>query len=401
MLYPVSTTTIKTDASGFSLPDFGWGNQRAPMPFPSDSVIEHLALEAKLKYPNRRDAFELHRAEIDGRTAIQYAEAQGTRIRSDAKVALADMGRRDAAPYAAGGGPFALRQLEYILPKVYMEQQREMNALKLFPIDSSVPIGARYYTARLYTAQGEASYISGANTPDVQGGQTALKEERRLMHYTGTNVRMNILEMLSADYAQVSLWEMNAKNAVRAHLQLVNRSAWYGVPELDIRGVLTYPGLATAVSSIPFDGTASGDAVQAEFSQAFAYAPEASGMTFEPTDVVMSPPVWRYASTTRLGSISDITILEFMKKTHPELTFHEPAWELQAVGPASYDGIFFWKRDPDAINLKVGAGLTQLPVQYMGYDQIVPMYGSFGGAHMPYIGNQFLLWVKPPSSSSF
>ena len=43
-----------------------------------------------------------------------------------------------------------------------------------------------------------------------------MTEQSRPVRYYGTNVRVNLIEMLSANYAQVNLLEMQTENAHRA-----------------------------------------------------------------------------------------------------------------------------------------------------------------------------------------
>lgn len=388
----------------FELPDLGHGLPDMREGGDADYVIQR----AVKQYGLRRDAVDLYRRVTFARMSARAHADEGLVFPGDrAVVRLADVpklrnkdGSRsdavDATPYAAAaGGPFALRELEYVFSQPLFEQHPDQNALRLFPISNRVPIGARYYTHRLYTSQGTAKYIDGANWEMIQGGQVAMKEQRRFVHYIGTNVRINTIEALSADYAQISLQAMNVSNAHRSYRELLNTSMWTGVPELDIWGVFNYPGLASVVSDVPFDGSAAPDVVKDELFNFSTYAPIVSKQVFSPTRWVTSPRVAWYLRRTRMSGYNDTTIAKFFKENRG-LPDPEEAWECEGVGPGGTDAIFFWRDDINSIAAEVVQGLTPLPVQYTGYDQLTPMYAAYGGMTMSYIGNNFLAYVTPP-----
>ena len=381
-----------------------------------DAILAQVDQAVAMYGKQRRDSVDLWRRPLLVQAAVEQARlgrirplVNGDVTRFDADFSKAvsdgrvdsldavDSGARVDAPFAAGGATFALRQLEYIFSKVLEEKHKLPSALAHFPITSEVPIGARTYTTRMTTAQGEAVFVRGSNYPMVNGGQSTVKELSRPVRYIGTNVRMNIFETLSAGFANVDLFARNMRAARRAEEELKNRAAWYGSPADDLWGILNYPSLPKMVIGTAFDGTASGDAVNKAMITMQAYPQVVSGMVFETDSVIMSPRVDNFLANTRISSITDTTIKKFFLDNHPGFRWLV-AWELQGVGPGGTDGMFWYRNDPEAISIVNVQGLTPLPVQYVGYDQITPMYSAFGGVKMDFVGNNLLGWVTPPAN---
>ena len=388
----------------------------------SDAILRSIDA-AVAEHGPRADAVDLWRRPQDAMTAIRLVQDGRLNLRGRKSLDGKDFCRVDAdftkaiaesrvdavepmgadfradAPFAAGGGPFALRQLEYVMAKVLEEKHKIPSAIATFPINGEVPIGAREYTIRMTTSQGEATYIRGGNMPMVQGGQSTLKELQRRVHYIGTNVKMNVFDTLTAGFANVDLFARNMRGARRAYEELVNRSAWYGDTGSDLWGILNYPSLPKVTINTAFDGTASADAVVTALSKMLAYARNVSGGAFGSDAVAVSLAFDTYVRNTRMSGYNDTTIWEFFfKRNHPEVKY-SVHWELSGVGPGGLDGMFWYKDDPEAVALVMVQGLTPLPVQYVGYDQLTPMYAGYGGVQMPFVGNNFLGWVKTASNN--
>ena len=98
------------------------------------------------KYGDRIDAIDRYRAEM-------HAE----RFVGDE--------RNDAAD-AKQGFHFA-RELEHKYAEVLMEPRPLQNALRLFPIDTSVPPGAKFHTIHRIFGDGEVKVYRGSSVPAI------------------------------------------------------------------------------------------------------------------------------------------------------------------------------------------------------------------------------------------
>lgn len=303
--------------------------------------------------------------------------------------------RADSGPGARDGFHLA-RDLEYIHAKVLEEQRPVPNALSLFPIDTSVPVGARTHTMRRTYEQGAAELFRGGNTGIPRVG-VSQDEETWPIWSIVTSFELDIFTQQSSDYAGSQLYARHLRASRRAIEEKINRIAWYGAPEARLQGVLTYKWLAKSLSAFEYHRRTTATTLQIhdDLHAAANYPSEQSKSVFAPNAMVTSPRVRNFLMTTRLSVDNDKTIGQAFLETNAHITSIEEAWECQGVGPTSdHDAILFYRRDVESVSLIMPQPYTTLPVQREGFSDIVFAFSDFGGATMPDVGNNHLLWVK-------
>lgn len=314
------------------------------------------------------------------------------RIDSALKTAAKAANLREDA-FSASAGLHMARQLEHVYAEVLREAYPMQNAFTLFPIDSSVPAGARTHTVRRVYQDGDAAVYRGGQSPIPRVGVSQQEEQFPVRHYV-TSFVYSLFEQLSSAFANSGLVSELLRAARDIIQEFANQKTWYGDDTNGIYGVLNYPWLPKKVVAVAFDGSADPDDVIAELNALANFPQENSKATYRPTALVVSTRVYNYLMNTPRGSVNDTTIGEFWLRTNScGIKSIEQAWELQGVGPGGTDGVLFYRADRLGISNVIPQGFTTLPVQTLGFEDTTFAYMSHGGVIMRDVGNNILGWV--------
>lgn len=321
--------------------------------------------------------------------------ADRVKRRMDARRADAKARGQRTDAFDATAGLFLARELEYRYAELLREPHPRPDAFELFPIDTSVPVGARTHTVVRAYDSGEVKVVrTGEDIPTVS--QSRQEEQFPVRHYA-TSIAIDIFELASADFANWPIYAEKLRVARDKILEFGNRATWYGLESHGLYGITNYPWLAKAVSAVDF-GSASADAQLTELRRLGNWSKLNSQAVFAPNACVMSPRMREHFAGTRLTSVNDTTILEFFLRHHATIDTVEESPFLQGVGPGSTDGILFYRRDRLGISNVVVQPFTTLPIERQGFDQRTIAYMSHGGVVMRDVGNNLLAWVTPPST---
>lgn len=325
-----------------------------------------------------------------------------------AKIAQGDQPRKDAADWFGGlnenmivgpdrsakrndaAGMFFERQLEYIDPKVLRQKYRPFNAIDLFPVDGSVPPGARKHTVRRLKEFGRAAiYRAGQQIPMVS---MAGVEQQFPIHHIVCGFQYDIFDEQAADFANTSLYAELTGVSTRLINQRINELIWDGDVNAGLFGVLNYPYLNKKVTTTAYTTATTADAIIADFAAAADFPSNSTGATMVPTDVVLSVRLWNALMHRPRSTTTDTSILKWLMDHYPELTFHK-AHELEDAGGTGIDGILFYSADPVALDWVLSQTPVVLPVVNQGLDRVAVAYASFGGVRMRDSGHNLLLLV--------
>lgn len=305
--------------------------------------------------------------------------------------------RRDSASNPSAGFHLA-RQLEHIYADVLREEFPVQNAFELFPIDNSVPVGARTHTVRRLYSHGSAAVYRGGQTPVPRVTLSQQEEQFPVRHYV-TSFVYSLFEQLSSAFANSNMVAELLREARDILLEFANQKSWYGDANNGIYGVLNYPWLPKKIVATPFDGTATPDDVIAALNALGNFPQQNSRSTMRPDTLVMSTRIKNYLFDTPRSSGSDLSIgAWWIANNALGIKQILDAWELQAVGPGGTDAILFYRRDRRGITNVIVQNVTTLPVQTLGFEDTTFGYMSHGGIVMRDVGNNILGWVTPAAA---
>lgn len=299
--------------------------------------------------------------------------------------------RNDAAS-SPSGGLFLADQLRHIYAGVMEEKLPVPNGLTLFPVDRSVPLGARTHVVRRMYDQAESRwYRSGQNIPRSGISQA---EQAFNVGYIVSEVGYNLFDELAAGFANVPLVSQLIRSARRSIERFASDAVWNGSSANNIYGILSYPWLAKKAITTAFTSatTDTRDILQA-LHDLVNYPSQTSKQVFSPNRMVMSKRTHDFLSQTIMansGGMRDRTILEVFLANNAAISKIDIAHELENAGGTGVDGIFVYSDDPDALSVVLPGSILALPPQTDRFETAMPMYMPHGGVIMRDVGANIL-----------
>jgi hypothetical protein len=297
--------------------------------------------------------------------------------------AIESTGRMDA-----NESVFFARQLEYIKGKAYDVKRPKLSALALIPISTEVNEGAESITYRQYDAVGMAKIISNyAN--DLPRADVTGKEFSSPVRGIGVSYGYSMQEIRAAIYANVNLDARKMNAARRSHEEKINALAWSGDSESGIPGFLSNVNVPSYV--LPADGTGSTktfstktpDQIIRDVNGLINSIRTTTKDVHQATEVWMPVAQYTLLATTPRSSTTDTTILEFLQKNNPGVTFRSVV-ELAGAGTSGTDVMIAGEINEDNVRLEIPMMFRQYAPQPRNLEFIVPCESRFGGCVMSY-----------------
>jgi hypothetical protein len=267
---------------------------------------------------------------------------------------------------------FFARELDYIKTQTYDVEYPEFNGTRLFPVESSVPLGVKTITYYSYDRTGFAKIISDYSD-DLPRADVTGKPSTATIRDLGDSYGYSIDDLEASRYTGKSLDVRRGEAARQAIDELINRIAWCGDVANGLRGVLsaenqvpiwTPPTNAEGNSTKFKDKTP--DEILATFSGALQYMSETTKGKERPDTIAIDESNFIYLATTPRSPLSDTTILKWLSDNLPGITF-ERASEIGANTPYNPFGnlniMLIYKKDAHKLTIEIPLMFEQLPIQ--------------------------------------
>lgn len=291
--------------------------------------------------------------------------------------------RFDSDVLSAGTGFFFRRQLEHIFAETLTAKIPPPNAFRLFPIDSSVPEGAKGYTQRIMEPVGEATIIANY-ADDLPRVNVVRREERRGIRMIGDSYGYSVQDIMAARFAGEPLDVTLGLAAREAIERKHNRLAWFGDEEAGLWGVLRHPYIPRFIFTEPIDKAAtSSDEIIAQINQMLNGVNALTKTTAQVDTLVLPPDEYAYIHSTPRSANSDTTIADFILAKSPFLTRIEQAWELDQDQNDGKALALAYRRDISVVKYVAPITFRQLPVERRNLEFVVNNIGSSGGFYTP------------------
>jgi hypothetical protein len=282
---------------------------------------------------------------------------------------------------------FFLRELEFVKGMLYNKLYPEFVWSTLFPVDSSAGPAAESITYRQYDMVGLMKFMSnyGDDAPraDVFAKEftVAVKPIRGAYGY-------NYQEIQAAMMANRPLKTLKADAAFQAYNQTINDVAWFADGSnafMGVYGFLYNPNVTkTNAPTGSWLTSATADQIIADVNYAIT-RPAVLTKKVERVNTVLMP-VEHYAkiASTRVSTVSDTTILEFLQKVHSGVTFMD-CNELAAVNPKPSGGagptdvLVAYRRDSSKLELYIPLPFMQFPPQERNLEYVVNTLARVAG----------------------
>jgi len=270
---------------------------------------------------------------------------------------------------------FLARELTQIRARVLEVAKAPMNAFRIFPVQTEVAPGAEIAIQRVYDQVGMAKVISNY-ADDLPRADALGKEVPTKVVTVGDSYGYNVVEVENAQFAGVNLEYYKAQAARRAVDLKINKMAWFGDADNGVTGFINNSNL-TAVT-LPADGNGSStkfvdktpDQIIRDVTNLISAINIATNNVENPNMVLFPTQAFDHIVMTPRSQYSDLTILEFLRRSHPDMRF-EKVGELDGAGTGGADLMIAGRFDPDVIRLEIPERFRQLPVEKRNLEYVV------------------------------
>jgi hypothetical protein len=158
-----------------------------------------------------------------------------------------------------------------------------------------------------------------------------------------------------------------AQSARQAHDREIDRLIRLGSVPQALTGIVDAPGSwHVTVTTGSWNTVATPSQIAADFEQGWDAIFNGTGGVEEPDTAVFASSVWGHLNSTQNSIASDITILEFLKRSHPGITL----WKVDSgLNTAADDGtaaVMLFNRSPSKVRVLMPMLLKPLPLEQHG-----------------------------------
>lgn len=328
------------------------------------------------KTVQRIDASDVLR--LDERTVLTLARRF---VRLDAVVATINANADFTGDRRLDAGETAMlaRQLLFLRAKMIDRDYAILKARTLFPISTDVPPGADTHSVQEWDHTGKAKRIS-SYTDDLPRVDVATSETPRKIHGYGDSFGYSIQDLRAAAMGKVELESKKMRAARDVFDRMVEELAAIGDADGGLEGILN--GATIPIVSLAAGGAWSGktgDQVIADVTKLINSITTTTLGNNRATNVVMHLDGWQRLTTTARSATSDLTLLEFLQKAHPNTNFD--FWSKCDNADAEGDGprLLAYQNDEMVAELVISQDFEMFPPEARNLGFIVNCHGRCGG----------------------
>lgn len=286
---------------------------------------------------------------------------------------------------------FFARQLEYLKAKSYDIKYPALQATTLFPVSTEAGEGAETITYDQYDTVGIAKFISDyaddAPRSDAKGKQFSIT-----IQSIGGSYGYTVQEIRASAFAGKNLTMLRSNAARRSNDTLVNKTAWFGDGSptwAGLVGVLFHPNVTKSAAPVGAwtTGPKTPDQIISDINFTINKVTDLTNGV-EAVDTIVLPNLeYAHIAVTPRSSYSDTTILEFLKRVYPQITFLQ-ANELKTVTPNPRTGaesanvMLAYSRNPNNMTLEIPIIYEQFPAQERNLSYVVPVHSRLAGMNL-------------------
>lgn len=260
---------------------------------------------------------------------------------------------------------FFRRKLESVDAVVYEHKFARHKSRELIATQPGVDPDARVYTYGMMDGVGKAKAI-GNHADDLPSAEVSGAEYSTMIKEFGASYRFSFSEIRAASKAGIDLDSMRAVRARRALDEIVDSILALGDSSLNLKGLLTLAGTTTHASAGAWGtlATADPDALIEDVLGLVNKTVLATDGAFERYTVVLPQALHQLASSLKLGTASDTTVLKYILATSPNIEAIVP-WFRTEYNAAN--DLFSGKHRICAFpkDVEVVAGLVPREVEFM------------------------------------
>jgi hypothetical protein len=278
---------------------------------------------------------------------------------------------------------FFERQLEHIYSTTYDIKYPELKARAFIPVSNEANPGSVSVTYRQFDRRGKAR-LTAPGAVDAPRVDVLGNEFNRPVRLATAAYGWHLLEIRQAAMAGMPLDARKASATRRAVEEVLDEVASIGAPDFGIaEGFLNSSAVAIDAAAGAWN-IATADAIIADLSAMLQnMASDTQGI--ERINTILLPDsLWALISTTPRSTQSDTTIMEFVRRSFPNITAIEPWYRLETAGVGSIPRVVAYDRSPQTLTQEIPSEFEQLPVFQKGQNFEVETMATTAGTGIYY-----------------
>ena len=293
----------------------------------------------------------------------------------------------------SGEGAFFARELDLMKPALYGVQYPAMMHPIALPVSSDKNPAAMTVSYKMFDIVGIAKVISNY-ADDLPRADVLGKEFFLNVHTLGVSCGWNTFELAAGMETGRPIDRSKLAAAQEIILRLADKLAFLGDSTLGIIGFTNITSMPNTV--VPTSGAAvtwaaklalgtdvGRNAILDDLLLPHTRMATTTKGTEVPDTYAISPSSYAQIAQTPRTSVSDLTILDFYKKAHPEVEFVIcPFLETSGTGAAKQ--MILYRRDPSKLELEIPQDVVVHEAEKRGLEWIVAVTMRFAGIQARY-----------------
>lgn len=285
--------------------------------------------------------------------------------------------------FDANESVFLTRELNHVMTEVYKTLYAPRNAELVMPVGTSIAEGAKTFTWKESDRVGKAK-VSADMPSDIPMANVFMKENVGVVRNVTIGYKYDVLELKAAAKGNFNLLTETLSAAVEGHADTINTVAWYGDTANNLPGLFTSASIPAV--TLAADGTGSSKTLASKTADQMIRdvgilihtVREQSKGTLKATDVWMPLAQYGLLERTKTSSVSDTTVLSFLKNVFSDVTFRVVD-ELDGAGAGATDRMYALANSQQNYSLEIPMQLQQFSPQLSGLVYVVPMLSRIAG----------------------
>jgi len=279
---------------------------------------------------------------------------------------------------------FFMNELNRMKTTLYDRPLPILKANELIPVSRTTDPGAETVTYTMYdrTNNGKviSNYADDLPTVEVMG-----KIATNPIRSFGASFIISVQDLAAARFASKDIFGMKARAALESHLVWMNNTAFFGIAECGLNGWLNNP----YISSQPVEGDTSAHRlwtykevtdpmlIVRDLNE-IAHATELTSDGLYVADTIVMPLAqYTLIQGLRIGSGSDLTVLEYFSRNNPNVSIE---WANELKGAfGSLDGMIAYRKREDDFWQEIPLDFQMLTPQWKSLAYQIPCHSRHGG----------------------
>lgn len=248
------------------------------------------------------------------------------------------------------------KQTTYVMSKVYETKHKPLRALSIFAINTEIASGSEY-VEWTYTDEVGAAKIIADYTHDFPDVEILSKKATGTIRGIGNKYHWSIPEIRRAQRAGVQLDVKRGITAKRFHDVKHDSIAWTGDAKHGLQGFIGYPGntevvIANGTLGSKLWANKTADEIIKDV-RAMISAGRTLTNSLETYDTFLMPQEnYDLIESMPRSSESEVTVLNYLKDTYPDITLWMGLNEMTGVGAGGTNRMYCFNRSAE--NLEYG-----------------------------------------------